>query len=205
MTDTVLRRTRRKRATRAISSEMAGQAIGPIDADTEIYGMTDGSISLIDIIGHCMTAADSRDVTMATWTAAAGSLQAFRDLCRSRAIRTLRMIVDPSFRTRKPDDIAELHAIFGDDMIRYIPIHGKFCIMTGGAFPITIRSSMNINPNSRVETYEISTDPVLSAFHLAFADEVFRTVGISGETGKIKQQRKPVSRTGGFTPPSPLF
>jgi hypothetical protein len=37
MTDTVLRRTRRKRATRAISSEMAGQAIGPIDADTEIY------------------------------------------------------------------------------------------------------------------------------------------------------------------------
>lgn len=195
---------RRPRRFQTISEDTASQAIGPLTAGTEIYGMTDDSLNLIDVIAHCMSQTDSRDVTMATWTAAHGSLKALRDLCRSRAIRSLRLIVDPSFHTRKPEDAAELTRLYGPDCIRYIPIHGKFCVMSGGRLPVTIRSSMNINPNQRIETYEISTCPEIAAFHAAFADDVFGQYPAPDGT-KPPQNDRPISKGAAFTPPRPVF
>lgn len=202
---TTFRRPQRKRRLVPISELAAREAIGLIGPGTEIYGLTDGALSLIDILAHALTDTDSRDVVMATWTAATGSLQAFRDLCRSKAIRHLRLIVDPSFRTRKPDDLAELYRLYGADHVRFVPTHAKFTVLTGGRCPVTVRSSMNLNTNRRIESFEISTCPELAAFHLAFADEIFSRWPSLGPQDRAQQHDRPVTRKSGFVPPKPIF
>jgi len=63
--------------------------------------------------------------------------------------------------------------LFGADAIRTIPLHGKFAVVHNDGWAIAIRSSMNLNVNTRIETVEISADPDLVKFLVGFTDSVF--------------------------------
>ncbi len=68
--------------------------------------------------------------------------------------------------------------IFGPTAIRCAPLHAKFAVLTGGALPVTIRTSMNLNPNRRIESFEISTCPKMAAFHIDLIEAIFETFGV---------------------------
>jgi len=172
------RPTPKRRKLASLNLATAAEAIGSLTPETEIYGVTRGDISLTDILAHVMQDTDSRDLVLATWTAAAGSLTVFADMARARAIRSLRLIVDPSFVTRKPADCELVHTLFGSEAIRCVPLHAKFAVFTGGRVPVTLRTSMNLNPNSRLESYEISTCPAMADYHLRLADQIFEQFAV---------------------------
>lgn len=203
-----LKKRRSPRRKFADFNELGAQAaIGHLDADSEIYGVTRGEISLIDIMGHVFTDTNSRDVVLATWTAAAGSIKQFSDMARSRAIRSLRLIVDPSFVTRKPEDCKFLHELFGSEAIRCAPLHAKFCIFSGGRVPVTLRTSMNLNPNTRIESYEISTCPEMASYHLRLVEEIYREFPIPLPGVWQSSSRKPLKALNpdGHQKYTPLF
>lgn len=189
----------------SLNVDTAREAIGSFTPDTEIYGVTRGEISLTDILAHIMSDTDARDLTLATWTAAAGSLTVFADMARAKAIRSLRLIVDPSFVTRKPADCELVHTLFGSEAIRCVPLHAKFAVFSGGRLPVTLRTSMNLNPNSRLESYEISTCPEMAAYHLKLSDDIFEQFAVPKPGQWQSNSRGPLKQINSTQNQKPLF
>lgn len=155
---------------------IAQDAIGQLLPETDIYILTYGQFSLIDALVAVLDQIGPADVVISSWTAADANLEETAHMVEAAAIRSLRMIVDRSFRTRQPAYFRRMRELFGTDCTREINSHAKFMVITNAAWQIVIRTSMNLNENPRFESIEISTDPTFSAFMLGVVDDIFRTV-----------------------------
>lgn len=142
-----------------------------------MFALTNGQFSIIDVLDHILDATGPADLDIATWTASDGDLKRAHAFLLSRRVRRLRFVVDPSFRSRKPDFCRVLVELFGNDAIRTTPIHGKFAVIRNSSWDVAIRSSMNLNVNRRIESVEISDDAELAAFLASWVDDVFERSG----------------------------
>lgn len=180
-------------------------ALSTLDAGAEIYGVTKGDFSLTDIIATVISKTKNNAIVLATWTAADKSLQSFADMIRAGRLKDVRLIVDPSFITRKPEICDLMFTLFGPDSVRCAPLHAKFGVMTGGDYPVTIRTSMNLNPNKRIESYEISTCPEMAAFHLQLAEDIFKNFGVPVPGRAMSQSKNTLTPLGAKAKPKLLF
>lgn len=167
----------RSRAIRRSASTTAAEAIGRLSPGCELFVLTSGQFSLVDVLAHALDATGPADLDIATWNASGDDLRAAHAFMLDGRVRSVRLVVDPSFRARKPEFCAVLTDLFGNDSIRTVPIHAKFAAIRAPDWTLAIRSSMNLNPNARIETVEISDDPALCSFLTGFVDEVFATNG----------------------------
>ncbi|GMV81504.1 MAG: hypothetical protein AMXMBFR7_26880 [Planctomycetota bacterium] len=158
---------------RALSARNAAEALGEITRGCEIYGLSKGQFSLVDIIEHCLKATGPADVVLSTWTAAGADIDFALALLRNGSIRSMRFIVDFSFPTRQPAYCAALRERFGDDAIRLTKTHAKFVTITNTDWNLVIRSSMNLNENRRLESFEISDDAGMAAYLREVCQELF--------------------------------
>lgn len=163
----------RRRRVQRVAVGAAADAIGAIERGCEIFAITNGQFSIVDILQHVLDTTGPAQLDIATWTAADGDLRRAHAFLLSRSVTRCRFIVDPSFRSRQPAFCATLISLFGDDAIRTIPLHGKFAVIRNDQWSLAIRTSMNLNTNRRIETVEISDDPALAAVLTAFVDEIF--------------------------------
>lgn len=83
------------------------------------------------------------------------------------------MIVDFSFPTRQPEYCAALRERFGDACLRVTKTHAKFVLIRNADWSIVIRSSMNLNENRRLESFEVSDCPAMADFLEQVIDELF--------------------------------
>lgn len=160
---------------RDIAAKTVADAVGPIEPGCEIFGLSKGQFSLIDIIEHCLSATGPADVTLSTWTAAGADLGFAYGMMRDGRIRKFQIIVDFSFPTRQPEYCAALRERFGDDCIRVTKTHAKFVVIRNEDWSIVIRSSMNLNENRRLESFEISDHPGMADFLLDVARRLFES------------------------------
>ena len=163
----------RKRKVMRSAIGNAADAIGPISRNCEIFCLTNGQFSVIDVLDYVLDTTGRASIDLATWTAADGDIRRAHAFLLSGRIERVRMIVDPSFRTRKPEFCKTLIELFGNNAIRTTPIHGKFAIIRNDQWNIAIRTSMNLNVNNRIETIEISDDAALSDVIQGFVDDAF--------------------------------
>lgn len=148
---------------RTINASSAAEAVGPITHGCEIYGLSKGQFSLIELVEHVLNSTGPADVVISTWTAAGADLAHTQTFLTDGRLRTCRWLVDYSFPSRQPAYCADLRARFGDDAIRATANHAKFVLATNDTWHITLRTSMNLNLNRRLESYEISDDADLAA------------------------------------------
>ena len=173
----VLRRSNRGHARelrRAMSAGRVRDVIGRIEPGCEIFGLTKGDYSLIDIIEHVLEEIGRSDVVVSTWTAAAADVKRAHDLLTDKRVASLRFLVDRSFPSRQPEYCAGLVRAFGKDTIRMTRSHCKFVLLDSGDLKVVIRTSMNLNENRRVENFEISEDPAFHGFLMELVDEIFQ-------------------------------
>lgn len=163
----------RRRVLRTSAVGNAEQAIGPITSGCEIFALTDGQFSIIDIVEHCLNTIGPASMDIATWTAADGDLRRAHAFLLSSTVSAVRFVVDPSFRSRKPEFCETLTSLFGSECIRTVPLHGKFVVLRNANFSLAIRTSMNLNVNNRIESVEISDDKALADFLADKVDEIF--------------------------------
>lgn len=163
----------RRKVLRTINAATAADAVGPITHGMEVYGLSKGQFSLIELIGHILDATGPADLTISTWTAAGADLAHTHTLLGSGAIRTARWLVDFSFPARQPAYCAQLRERFGDDSIRCTANHAKFVLIRNETWDIALRTSMNLNLNRRLESFEISEDRDLADWLDAVATDAF--------------------------------
>lgn len=154
--------SRRRTVRRTINAATAADAVGPITPGIEIYGLSKGQFSLVELVAHVLDATGPAHVTISTWTAAGADLAHTQDLLHSGAIISCRWLVDFSFPSRQPAYCAQLRDRFGEDCIRTTANHAKFVMIRNATWNVVIRTSMNLNLNRRLESFEISDDPELA-------------------------------------------
>lgn len=191
---TIHRSAPRKRRIAFNETEQAAQAIGALEHGCEIFGLTKGQFSISDVIQHCLTQTGPATVDIATWTAALGDIKRAENMLRDGRITRIRFVVDPSFKSRKPEFCRALIQTFGDGCIRTINSHAKFAIIRNERWNLAIRTSMNLNPNPRLENFEISDDPALAGFFTDIVDQVYGN--FSGSTNFSTQSRNELDRIG---------
>lgn len=205
-------RTARARETRIIRTSNARVALADLDHSTELYILTFGQFSLLDAIQAILEKTGPADVTISTWTAATADLSRAEEFLSNQTIRSLRFLVDRSFLTRQPGYARQLTKAFGGDAIRTTRTHAKFAIITNDQWAVTVRTSMNMNENPRLEHLEVGHDPALARFLTGIVDDIWATEppGIDGSgksTPSLASSDDPaprwgaVSQVGSFTAP----
>ena len=171
------RTVRRKRKARKrigrIATSIAADAIGPLAPDEDIFVLSDGSFSLIDALQHCIDWIGPCSVDIATWSATATDIVRLDMLRKEGIIDPLRLIIDPSFFTRKTGNTNLLVNTFGSDIMRTIPSHAKVNVLRNGSWDLVLRTTANLNQNRRTEFFEVGHDPDLADLLTTFFDDVF--------------------------------
>lgn len=162
-----------RKVRREITARTAAEALGEIDHGCEIYCLTMGKFSLVDVIELCLKSTGPADVTVSTWTAASADIGFANRLMVDGAIKSLRFIVDYSFPSRQPAYCAALRERFGDDAIRITKNHAKFVLIRNRKWNLVIRTSMNLNECTRLETVEISDDKSMAKWMQEVVDDLF--------------------------------
>ncbi len=176
-----LRTRHKRRVFRKSGTDDAARLIGPLTLGDEICGITNGQFSLIDIIEHILTETGPSDITVASWTMGIYDIDRANEFVRNGFIKSSRWILDPSFFSRRPDLASILVKGFGAESFRGVNTHAKFATIRG-SMPVAIRSSMNLNPNKRLENFDISVDEHTTAFFEAIVDDIWLKVPVGNES-----------------------
>ena len=162
-----------KRVVRECFSGVARDAIGELQPGAEIFGLTKGQFSLIDLVTELLRQTGPAHVTIATWTAAHSAIRSAFEFIRDGRILSLRWVVDRSFGSRQPEYCQALIESFGPECIRITRTHAKFVVIRNEEWDLAVRTSMNLNHNPRLEDFEISDDPVLADYLDPVTAEIF--------------------------------
>lgn len=155
--------------------QSAAEAVAGLERDgMELFGLTKGQFSLTDMIEAILEKTGPADLSISTWTAANGDVTRMLELLNSGVIRSCRWLVDLTFMRRCPQLTSEIRAKFGADAIRVTKTHAKFCTITNNDWQIALRSSMNLNQNPRMESFQVGHDPVLCQFLSEVLDDVWK-------------------------------
>jgi len=180
-----------------LGNENAFISIGKIYKNMEIYGLTKGQYSIINIIETILNQTGKSDVIISTWTAANAEIKKAEYFLKNGNINRLHFIVDRSFPTRQPRYYKQLIDTFGD-IVSLTNSHAKFVIIRNDEWNIVIRTSMNLNENKRLENFEISDDKQLVDYLLCICDDIigkeynfkeFELLGKGEKYNKYKVQK----------------
>jgi len=153
--------------------ESASRCIGPITKGCEVFGLTKGDFSMIDILRHVAKQIGPCRIDIGTWTAAAAEIKQAFDMLGDKNIVTMRWLVDRSFPARQGKYYASLLEKFGQDSVRLARFHAKFILLENENFSVAVRTSMNLNLNARIEFYELSEGSPISGYLKQVVDHHF--------------------------------
>ena len=175
------RKNRRYPEPRVSGEKSAAQMIGTIEHGEEITGITNGQFSLIHLLAHILDEIGPADVAISTWTMGIYDSAQCQEWVLNERIRSIRFILDPSMFGRRVELSGRLLEAFGVDAFRAVNTHAKFATLGNDDFKITVRTSMNLNPNHRLENFDISEGPELYDYFVGLIDEIFERFPVGGE------------------------
>ena len=175
----------RKRTIRLAKEVAARDAIGTLERGCELFILTFGQFSLIDILGALLEQTGPAHVTISTWTAGIRDTAKAAWFVEQAKVLSMRFLVDRSFLTRQPAYCAAMRRHFGDACIRTTRTHAKFMTLRTDEWTLALRTSMNLNENEQLENLEISDDPALCQFLESVADEIFAAQGDGVMDGEL--------------------
>lgn len=167
------KKTNKNKGIYVSKKDSAEEAIGKIEKNTDKFILTYGQFSLIDALAAILKQTGKSDVIISTWTAAHSHLDRTAELIESLSLKSFRMIVDRSFKTRQQKYYDHMVDLFGIESIREITTHAKFMVISNDLFNVVVRTSMNLNENPRLENIEISENKEFADFFIELTDELF--------------------------------
>jgi len=172
----VFRRKTQRRLFRESGIDSAAAMIGDVADGDEICGITNGQFSLVDVIEHVLTQTGPSDVAVSTWTMGIYDAEKAYKFVENQRIKSIRFILDPSMFTRRAELASVLVKGFGADAFRAVNSHAKFTTIRGAALAVTIRTSMNLNENRRIESFDLSASDEMTTFFEGLVNRIWEKV-----------------------------
>ena len=173
-----------------LTAQTATAALGCLEPGARLFVLSKGAVSAGDVIWWALEQTGTADVLISTWTISPDEIRGLRRLLDRGAIRTLRLLVDFSFPRRHPAYTAELRASFGPQAVALTVCHAKVAVLVNEQWAVVIRSSANLNRNSRTEYHEVSDDRGLAAFVLEVLGEWFPPAADTWTVRPSEHQRR---------------
>lgn len=181
--------TPKEQRRRMFRKESAAEAIGTLTPDLNLFGLTKGQFSLVDLLSAVLRQTGPARLSCSTWTAADASLAEVEEFLHSGLITDARFLVDFSFQRRQPGILNQMRQRFGSDCVRVTRNHSKFVLLKNEAWQLTLKTSMNLNQNPRLENFELSTDPGLFGFLEQLLNEMFSQKALESERARDHKNR----------------
>lgn len=166
--------TKKRNLRKAFNRQSAAEAIGTLKPSVSLFVFSKGQFSLIDAIEHIIEQTGPVHLSCSTWTAADADLSQVEQFVQQGKLTGARFLVDFSFQRRSPAILNQLRQRFGADSLRVTRTHAKFVLLENENWKLTIKTSMNLNNNPRLEHLEITDDPGLFQFLNDFVGDIFR-------------------------------
>ncbi len=173
---------------RTLCARHVAAAVGDITPGCEVFGVTKGDWSLVDLITYSLKTTGPADVIVCTWTAGGHDTSFTNELLVDGSIKSLRFVVDLSFPARQPSYCAALRQRFGDDAIRFTKCHAKFVTIQNDRWNIVLRTSMNLNENRRMETWELSDSQPMAQWLNELVTRLFAAQSVEDAHGRTAAQ-----------------
>jgi len=161
----------------------AADVIGPLEPGSRVVGLTYGQFGALELLVHVLSCTGPADVDIVTWRIGdedAEQVAWLRDH-GEQTIRRLRLILGSGVVAGKRERwIQRLAYSFGPDEIRLARVHAKWFTVTNEAWAVCVRSSMNVNRNTRWEQFDLDVDPDITGWFRGVVDDVFRGAPIPG-------------------------
>lgn len=181
----------RRRPTRLFDVATARTALGDFGKGMETTCYTFGQFSLIDAVVVMLDRTGPCDLDVCTWTVGVEDMHRVYSLEQRGLLKSIRWVVDQGFESRQPGYCAQLRELYGDGRIRTIRAHAKFILFGNEDWRVVIRTSMNLNQNTRFEHLDVTDDAELYDWHRNVVDGIFEaesagdfkpkgTLGITG-------------------------
>ena len=150
--------------TAGLTGRTALEALGSMPKGGHLFLLSKGAVGAGDVITWALDQTGDADVLVSTWTISPDEIAGLKRLVDSGRIRTFRLLTDFSFGRRHPAYAALLRATFGPEAIAVTVCHAKVATVINAEWALVIRSSANLNRNSRTEYHEVSDDRGLATF-----------------------------------------
>lgn len=160
-------------------------AVGEVLPGCEIFGVTNGKWSLSDLVLYLLKTTGPADLLISMWTAANADIVFLGDMMREGRIRSSKWVIDFSFPNRQPAYWAALKERFGAENMRLCKTHCKFITIRNENWNLCIRTTMNLNQNRRIETWEVSDDAAMCDYVASIVETIF-----ARETGAQNQKKR---------------
>jgi len=161
----------------------AHDALSKLEHGSELFCFTKGQLLLIDILACILDQTGACDLDIITWAVGNETIDKLSALKNLGKIKRMRLIIDYSVQSMHPDYAKKIRRVFGDEQIRVTKNHAKVLILRNEEWNLSVRSSMNLNVNRRLEYFEISDDREIADFFQGFFEEWWKTraTGVSFE------------------------
>ena len=160
------------------ASRFARDAIGKIEKDCRVIGVTNGQFSIIDIIFEVLRQTGKADVYVSSWTTSKSDLRTAIKMLERGNIRSFALMIDKGIRNVSLRDVGEELAYLGDRIV-YTRVHAKFAVIRNDDWNVVVRSSMNFNKNRRIEQFDLDESKEISDFFVGIIESVGGSTNIN--------------------------
>lgn len=151
-----------------LTAETAGEALGTLEHGCRLFLLSKGAVSLTDLIGEVLRQMGGADLLfIASWTIASDAIATLRGWLDSGLVRTLRVLVDPSYVVRHVSYAQELREAIGLQRVALANTHLKLAVAVNSEWAIVVSSSANLNAARRLESFAIEDSRSLAAWLLS--------------------------------------
>lgn len=166
-------RPRLSKSVKAIRKEKAAELMEGFGSGDDIYILTRGHCSMIELIETVLERTGPADIHLSTWTAGLPEIDEFDGFLKSGKIKSCHWLFDLSFKSRRSTCFAQVAKLFGADRIRQCWNHTKMTLIESDTHKVTILSTANLNINLRLEYYIIRQCPEFYDFNRQWFMELF--------------------------------
>lgn len=147
-----------------------------------IMGMTDGSFSLIDLLVAIVNEIGACDVQVVSFTVGLKHAALAHHIVRRGLFRNFKLVIDAGYPSIHPQYVEKIVDLFGVDALRVTKTHAKFALLSNADWSVVVCTSMNLNENRRIESFQIFDNKAIHTFHSRLIDSSFALTppGITG-------------------------
>ena len=150
----------------------------------EMSAFTIGQFSKIDLIEAVLKYTGPVEMHIATWSAAGADMRRVEEFIESGMATKVTFLIDHSFRKRQPKLLKVLDGIGAD--VYEAACHAKIVLLKNDDWNVVIKTSMNLNKNPRIESFDITE---CQEYYQHHKDMLNMLVELAKESGEVRSRR----------------
>ena len=144
------------------------------DKGTTVCGFNKGQFSSIDILSAVLSFTGTADVVIGTWSLGKNEAAKVAELVGAKLISDVKWIVDGTMLTLHGDVFKCLLSLFDSKKIKVLKTHAKFFLIKNKDWHVVVETSMNLNKNTRLESFSVTEDRRFYDSYEALVEDVFK-------------------------------